>query len=217
MMASALQPEAATRAWYEDNVRRFGYDHRGLGFRTRSSQERRFGALLGLGDFDGRRVLDVGCGFGDFLAYLIERDIHPIYTGIDICAPMIERCQQRFPVSQGVFGVADLLDYRPEQPFDYVVASGVFGYDAEGARERVRPSLERLFQWARLGVAANFLSQRYRQQVEGRLYVDPAEALDWGLSMTPAVRIDHAYLPNDFTLFLFRTPSWMEDASGGPA
>jgi ubiquinone/menaquinone biosynthesis C-methylase UbiE len=77
------QPEHAAR-WYEDKVRRFGFDHRGLGFRTKSSQEKRFEALLALGDFAGRRVLDVGCGFGDFLAFLVERDIHPLYSGLDV-------------------------------------------------------------------------------------------------------------------------------------
>ncbi len=51
MLTSASLPEAETRLWYEDKVRRFGYDHRGLGFRTRSSQEKRFEALLAAGDF----------------------------------------------------------------------------------------------------------------------------------------------------------------------
>jgi SAM-dependent methyltransferase len=210
------QPEAETRAFYEDNVRRFGFDHRGLGFRTRSSQARRFEALLGLGAFDDRRLLDVGCGFGDLLAFLLERGIRPRYTGVDICAPMIDRCQERFAVREGIFAVADALEYQPAEPFDYVVASGVFGFDAPGARERVWPTLERLFHWARLGVAVNFLSKRSPKPVAGRLYVDPAEALEWGFSLTPAARIDHSYLPNDFTLFLFRTPSWLEETAGGP-
>ena len=95
-MNSALLPDAETTRWYEDKVRRFGYDHRGLGFRSRSSQERRFEALLGLGDFHGRTLLDVGCGFGDFLQFLEERGIRPSYTGLDICEPMIRRCRERF-------------------------------------------------------------------------------------------------------------------------
>jgi len=199
MPDSVLRPEIQTRLWYEDNVRQYGYDHRGLGFRTRSSQEKRFEALLGIGNLERRFVLDVGCGFGDFLAFLLARGIRPIYTGLDICAPMIVRCQERFAVSEGVFTVGDVLACQPNAGYDYVVASGIFGFGADGAVDRIRPTLERMFQWARVGVAVNFLSARAESRADSRVYVEPAEALGWGLDLTPSARIDHTYLPNDFT------------------
>ena len=204
---SALPPEDTTR-WYEDKVRVYGYDHRGLGFRNKSSQEKRFEALLDLGDFDGSRVLDVGCGFGDFLAFLNGRGVDPVYTGLDICEPMIERCLERFEPSVGRFLVGDVLEHQPDEHYDYVVASGLFGLDSQGARERIRPTLDRLFAWCRIGAAVNFLSTRSPSPVDGRIYVDPTKALEAGLALTPAVRIDHTYLPNDFTLLVYKTPAW---------
>ena len=36
--------------------------------------------------------------------------------------------------------------------------------------------------------------------------MDPGKALEAALTLTPAVRIDHTYLPNDFTLYLYRQP-----------
>ena len=205
---SVSLPETDTATWYADKVATHGYDHRGLGFRTRSSQVKRFEALLALGDFDGATVLDVGCGFGDLLAFLNERGIEPVYTGIDVCKPMIERCRERFDGEQAIFRVADALEFEPITTFDYVVASGLFGLDAEGARDRIRPTLERMFLWSSIGMAVNFLSTRSPQPVDGRVYVDPAKALEAGLSLTPSARIDHTYLPNDFTLYLYKTPAW---------
>ena len=205
---SASPPELETSRWYEDKVRRYGYDHRGLGFRTRSAQEKRFEALLALGDFDGARLLDVGCGFGDFLAFLHERGIRPVYTGIDLCEPMVARCRDRYSAAEGTFEVADVLDYRPARPFDYVVASGIFGLDAAGTRERIAPTLRRLLDWGRVGAAVNFLSARSPAKAEARVYVDPADMLQAALALTPAVRLDHSYLPNDFTLHLYRTAPW---------
>ena len=208
---SSLRLEETTR-WYEDKVRKYGYDHRGLGFRNRSSQEKRFEALLALGDFQGRRILDVGCGFGDLLEFFMVRGIQPVYSGIDVCKPMIERCRERFQGDVAHFMCADVLTYEPEEQYDYVVASGLFGLDTEGARERIRPTLERLYGWSRIGTAVNFLSANYPKPVDGRIYVEPGKALEAGLVLTPAVRIDHSYLPNDFTLHLYKTPAWEADA-----
>ncbi|HYC36515.1 MAG TPA: class I SAM-dependent methyltransferase [Usitatibacter sp.] len=215
-MKSALLPDLATARWYEDKVRRFGYDHRGLGFRSRSSQEKRFEALLALGDFNGRSVLDVGCGFGDFYEFLRGRGIEPAYTGIDICAPMVSRCRERFGDTDAVFAVADVLAHEPHRAYDYVVASGLFGLESPGTRERIEPTLRRIYGWARRGCAANFLSQLSPLPAEARVYVDPCEALRMGMELTPAVRIDHSYLPNDFTLFLYPQPPWEGEKARTP-
>jgi SAM-dependent methyltransferase len=207
---SSLRPEATAR-WYEEKVRKYGYDHRGLGFRNRSSQEKRFEALLGVADLQGRRILDVGCGFGDLLEFLMQRGIRPVYTGLDVCKPMIERCHERFQGDIAHFVCADVLEYQPEQQFDYVVASGLFGLDAEGARERIRPTLERLFGWCGVAASVNFLSANYPDPVDGRIYVEPGKALEAGLALTPSARLDHSYLPNDFTLHLYKAPAWASE------
>jgi hypothetical protein len=72
--------------------------------------------------------------------------------------------------------------------------------------------MDRLFAWSRIGMAVNFLSTRSPQPAEARIYVDPCKALEAGLSLTPAARIDHTYLPNDFTLYLYKTPAWQGEA-----
>jgi SAM-dependent methyltransferase len=208
---SSLPPEETAR-WYEDKVRTYGFDYRGLGFRNKSSQEKRFEALLELGDFEGARVLDVGCGFGDLLAFLQERGIETRYTGIDICKPMIDRCRERFEDDDAIFRVADVMQFDPHDEYDYVVESGLFGLDAEGGRDRIRPTLERMFRWAGVGMAANFLSTRSPTPAEERIYVEPWKALEAGLALTPAARINHTYLPNDFTLYLYKTPAWQQDS-----
>ena len=207
-MTRALRPEFETSLWYQDNFRRFGTDFRALGFGRRSSQEKRFAAALGLGSFHGRSMLDVGCGFGDFLAYLNERGIRPRYTGLDITPPMIERCKRRFEGSEARFVIGDALGYEPDERFDYVVASGIFGYAAKGTRQRVRPTVEHLFSLTEIGLAVNFLSGCAPRRSPGRLYVYPWDMLQLALGLTPAVRLDHAYLPNDYTLCMYRTPPW---------
>ena len=213
-----LRPDSQTSRFYESHVRRFGYDYRALGFGRPESQEKRFEALASLGAFRGRSLLDVGCGFGDLLAWLERRGMQPAeYTGLDLCRPMIEHCEEKFAdeCASGAarFVSADAFDYRPASHYDFVVASGIFGYAARGARRRVRPTIERMFSWCREGLAVNFLSRRAPRRSRTRLYIDPREQLAHALELTPAVRLDHTYMPNDFTLFLYRTPPWQEAAA----
>jgi SAM-dependent methyltransferase len=157
----------------------------------------------------------VGCGFGDLLAWLQRRGMQPAeYTGLDLCHPMIEHCQEKFAdeCASGAarFVSVDVFDHRPASQYDFIVASGIFGYAASGVRRRLRPTIERMFSWCREGLAVNFLSSRARRRTRTRLYLDPQEQLAHALELTSAVRLDHTYMPNDFTLFLYRTPPWQE-------
>lgn len=205
-----MPPDGETTRFYESHVRRFGYGYRGLGFGRRSSQEKRFAAAAALGAFDGARLLDVGCGFGDLLAWLNARGVRPRYTGLDICPPMIERCRRRFGDAGASFLVGDLLEHEPDRPYDYVVASGIFGYAARGLRARVQPMLEKLYAMAEIGLAVNFLSRCAPRRSPGRLYLQPADVLQFALTLTSAVHMDHTYMPNDFTLCMYRRAPWQE-------
>ena len=213
-MASESSSILETTRFYENHIRRYGYGHRALGFGRRSSQEKRFQTVAALGDFHGKRLLDVGCGFGDLLAWLNARGIEPRYTGMDICRPMIDRCRKRFKNSSARFVIGDALTFVTDHPYDYIVASGIFGYNAKDTRQRVQPTLERLFDLARIGLAVNFLSRCALSRSPGRLYLHPADVLQFALKLTPAVRLEHTYLPNDFTLCLYRRPPWESDEAG---
>jgi SAM-dependent methyltransferase len=197
--------ESSIRQWYGELARAHGADPRGVGWNRRESQHRRFEALCRLGDFDGKRVLDVGCGFGELLAFLRERGASPEYTGVDLCPDMIEGCRNRFGngASGARFLETDVLGWATDERFDYVVASGIFGLGSARVAERVAPTLEKLVSLARVGVGVNFLSARATRQAPERFYANPAEILELGFACAPAVTLDHSYLPNDFTLRLY--------------
>ncbi len=189
-------------------IRQPQYDSRAPDSGRRSSQEKRFQAALSLGDLHGKRVLDVGCGGADLLSWLNARGRERRYTGIDICRPLIDRCRKRFKGPAARFQTAAALTSVTDETYDYIVASGIFGYDARDTRKRVQPTLERLFDITRIGMAVNFLSRCAATRSPGRLYLHPADVLQFALKLTPAVRLDHTYMPNDFTLCLYRRPPW---------
>jgi SAM-dependent methyltransferase len=68
------------------------------------------------------RILDVGCGPGDFLT-LLPPDVR--YVGVDISAAYINRARARFG-SRAEFHVGDATKFAaPDRGFDLVVALGV--------------------------------------------------------------------------------------------
>lgn len=91
-----------------------------------------------LGDVQGLRVLDVGCGAGQLSSALI--DAGATGTGIDVSAGMIALAMNRLG-SAGSFEVADLNDPLSfdDGSFDLVVASLVLHYlgDIVGRDDRV--------------------------------------------------------------------------------
>jgi ubiquinone/menaquinone biosynthesis C-methylase UbiE len=61
----------------------------------------RFDALVTLGDLQGRRIVDIGCGTGQLAAALVER-AHAKVWGVDPSAEMVAVARERVPRGVGV-------------------------------------------------------------------------------------------------------------------
>ncbi len=66
----------------------------------------------------GERVLDAGCGLGRWTAALAATGAQ--VTGIDIQAPLLE--QARLACPEAELHQADLLTWKPSEPFDAIYA-----------------------------------------------------------------------------------------------
>jgi SAM-dependent methyltransferase len=198
------------RAFYRAEVERHGLTVRGLGYGRAESQRRRFAALSRVGDLDGASVLDVGAGLGDLFFHLRDRGLRCTYTAVELCEHLADAAEQRLAAQPGVTALirGDLLGLDGERTHDYVVASGIFGLATPDTEARIRPSLERMFALCRRAVAVNFLSARAERQAARSQYVEPAAVLEEALRLTPAVVLRHDYLPNDFTIYMYRERPW---------
>lgn len=81
-----------------------------------------------LPDFTGKRVLDLGCGFGWHCIYAIEHGAKNV-TGIDISEKMLEEAQKRNSssfIEYKCMAIED-FDFQPET-YDIVISSLTFHY-----------------------------------------------------------------------------------------
>lgn len=195
-----VEREATSRR-YDANVRRDGATLGALEWGSRASQERRF-EVLAAGLEDGMRVLDVGCGLGDFLDWIRRRGRRIDYAGIDVSREMVQAAVRRFP---GVrFAEGDIRSAVAAGPFDAVLASGIFAFSRAHPELFVETVARRMFDACRAYAAFNLLSQRAERREPGEYYADPARCAGMAASITRRFSLRHDYHPGDFSVILER-------------
>ena len=168
---------------------------------SEQGQQTRFRVLAEAADFEGRSVLDIGCGLGDFLPFLEARFGKVAYTGFDFFAPFIEHARANHP--RGQFEVRDVLrDPFPE--VDLVVSSGLHNIPTGENEAEMVALFRKAFGAAREAVAVNMLSTRADRRDDGRAYFVPERMLAAAQEISRYAVLRHDYLPHDFTLYLYR-------------
>jgi cyclopropane fatty-acyl-phospholipid synthase-like methyltransferase len=191
------------RAEYLEPYRRAAERHGG-GFKSllwasEETQAARFEAICALVDFHGRSVLDVGCGRGDFLDYLIGRRVRTTsYVGIEGVAELAAAAREKgWPNARIV--EADFVS-DPGQMYvgaQVVVLSGSLNtMDADAFYSTLR----RAYEAAGEVLVFNFLSST---RLAGAAYLSwhpVAEVMGFAGTLSDRVRKVEEYLVGDCTV-----------------
>jgi len=163
------------------------------------SQRKRFEVFTQLAYLHGKRILDAGCGRGDFAAFLIERGVaFERYIGIDALPRVIEFASGR-DLPNCEFHCGDLVNDadlfaigRPQ----VICLSGTLNTMPCDLALRV---LESAWAGAEQTLLFNFLSSRCgrgaARQTGPARRMDPLRFLDWALHQTPLVVFRQDYFP----------------------
>lgn len=194
-----------------DALRRNGFHPNALFWSNQEVQELRFQVLANIGIQSGNSLLDIGCGFGDFAAYLKKQEIPVVYTGIDISAALLSEGKNHYPDLELIED--DLLDYDPdEKSYDYVMLSGALNrkfmgnQGAESSREYSYKIISRMFETCSNGIAFNLLDARH-EWTAGRWDLQsfqPDDVSQFVSQFTSKFQLIDDYLENDFTVYAWR-------------
>ena len=80
-----------------------------------------------LPEIKGKKVLDIGCGMGKFIQYMLELNPEQI-VGLDISNNMINNAKEHIQDERVTFVVSNILSYETEIKFDVIVSSLAFHY-----------------------------------------------------------------------------------------
>ncbi|MBU1312762.1 MAG: class I SAM-dependent methyltransferase [Alphaproteobacteria bacterium] len=181
MRDEADQIHSAVRDYYTAAIGRYGSTAKGVDWNDEPSHRLRQEQFLRLLTCNPlASVLDLGCGYGDFLQVLREAGHSGFYLGCDLSPAMIEAAQRTF---------GDGPDRRwcvgddPGETCDFAVASGIFnvrrGADPSTWTRYVDTTIDKLARLGRRGFGFNMLStcsdlERRRSDLH---YVDPVVML----------------------------------------
>lgn len=176
---------------YAEKHARHGANYAGLGWASHARQLTRFETLLRGVLNECETVLDVGCGYGDLVPWVMHKD----YTGIDIHEAAIEVAQSTFSSPDFKFRVEDIRDTDPDEKYDLIVGSGVLSH--YGAQDTM-DILKSMWQVTNKIMGVNGQYSHYGD-------------LLGVMSMLRDLRIDkyeirHAYLDDDLTIIAWK--SW---------
>jgi SAM-dependent methyltransferase len=200
---------------YSKRYAQLGYDVRTLGWGSKEQQEYRFMQTLSSPyDFEGKTILDIGCGFGDYANFLIEQNI-PFgqYIGWDINPDLSAEAKKRYKDNSKVqFETVNLSSLENIQPVaDIAVMLGVLNFNLKGQLDNYEYSesmIQKALPLVKELMIVDFLSE-YRTsgypKEEFVFYHNPVKMLEFALLFSENVELKHNYAPipqKEFMLFI---------------
>ena len=145
--------------YHRKRHKQFGADKaRTLGWQDTFSQVTRFEALCRDLHLDGASILDIGCGYGDLLAFIEQAGHRPsFYVGIDQQRRFIADSRRRLFQTENQFMRGDFSKLILPR-VDYVVASGSLNYQSTNPNHTVE-MIDKMYHAANLACAFNLLDE----------------------------------------------------------
>lgn len=181
--------------FYNDAIKKFGVSAQGVHWNSKYSQYKRFEIISSfIEDFKECRLVDAGCGFGEYYAYLSQqKQIPKKYIGIDCEINMIRIAQERFAFLE--FYLKDILK-DTLIPSDYYICSGAMNLLTQ---KEFFSFIHNAWENSKKGFIFNFLKNESFNRIKVKEVLTFCESLN-----ASSIDIRENYLDNDITLFLKR-------------
>jgi SAM-dependent methyltransferase len=170
---------------------------------TPEGQLKRYHTFLDIApDLNNQKILDFGCGIGDFYGFLKRRGINVRYTGVDINENFISLAQKKFP--ECTFRLMDLDEEPLHEYYDYIFLCGVFNLKVPGVQNDLRNALVKLFNHCNKGLALSALSTHAPEKAPELAYTSPEDLVKFSIeNLSPYIALRHDRIESDFTLFVY--------------
>ena len=209
-MPSANGDRDRSIEFYRSRYEKFGYSPESLGW-DKGKQNIRFSILSGFFDCAGKRILDVGCGFGDINKELMHNYANNYsYLGIDYMHEFIDEGRNLYKEEHIHFEVGNFLDKEFASTFDIVFASGIFNnkFLEIDNYEYIKKVMYKAFELADEGFAFDFLSDNTDYEHAHTFHSNPGKILSFAYELSRNVILQSNYFPFEFAICVMKDDSF---------
>lgn len=183
--------------FYMRGLHSYGRNHSmAVHWSSPETQKLRFEVFENVDDLNGKSILDLGCGVGDFYGFLKSRNYEVEYMGIDLLPEMIEEARNKYLSGNFYLKQIDQI----EDEFDYIFASGAFSYRVENYYEKYMKIIKTMFNNCKLGIAFNMLKEGKHVDDDAFITYSPTDIMESCEAFASNVRLIENYLEYDFTV-----------------
>ncbi len=189
--------------FFNTSAKEYGATLDALNWGSKRTQELRFHILSEIAPLEGKSILDVGCGFGDFFYFLQEKLHYNInYTGVDISSEIVKEAREKYPTLN--IKHLNILEETIEA-HDYVFGSGIHNLKLDDNYGFFSLMLEKMYALAKEAVGTNFIYAQEGYKFDEHIFAYELEKiLPIVQKITPYSLFRSDYLPHDMTLFLYK-------------
>ena len=204
---TALDVERLTEL-YHGRLEELGADVRTVGWSSRSDQHLRFEVLCRGLDLRGKRVLDVGCGLGDFIPWAEEKfgsDFN--YVGMYLSGGLVLAAREQFGGKRRQFVEGTLTPGSSIGEFDITLLSGTLTFRTSDNISTMQSLLSCAWDRSREAVCSNFMTRYADTALEKNFHYQPEQVFAFAKSLSRFVALHHDYDLWEFTVQVLRQPT----------
>ncbi|MGR6837739.1 class I SAM-dependent methyltransferase [Aliivibrio wodanis] len=190
------------RLFHDERQQQYlGHNAKSLGWSSTESQFLRFKVIVESLDFDNKRILDLGCGYGDFKTFLDMSCTVNSYVGVDQQGSFIKQAKKHFQRQENSNFIKGDFSSLKLPPADIIVASGSLNYRTRNKTYHAK-IIKAMYEKAEEAVIFNLLNRdhfAYSKLLESH---DPEQVLNYCLSLCPNSKLIIGYADEDFTIVM---------------
>jgi SAM-dependent methyltransferase len=190
---------------YQKSYKKYGVGPKALKWHSEKAARQRHEQIVADIDFNGKSILDVGCGFGDIIPYIADKSDAFSYTGIDFVPEFIREAKKIYP--EYIFLAGDYFKQPLEKKFDIIICCGALNGNYKDNLGFRKKAIRAMFDHAKECFVFNMAGRHPKPKTARRSnvwFADSKKIFQYCETLSKKVLLKDNYHSNDFTIVMFK-------------
>ena len=195
------------KSFYNNNYDEYTNSIKTIGWSNKNDQNLRFSKLIQNLELNKKKILDVGCGFGDLFFFLEKKykkkNIN--YTGIDISNKIINHTKKiiKNKTNKPKLVCGNFYGLKMKK-YDIILSSGSMSLNINLGYNDLEKMLRKMFNDCNYCITLNFLSSYSDYQLKKNQHFSPEKIFKIAKKISKKVNLIHDYDLYEFTVQIIK-------------